>query len=793
MTTGRAHENASDAADTAWDGQDRLDQALKTNFGYTSFRAGQREIIEQVLAGRDACAILPTGGGKSLVYQLPALLLPGLTLVISPLIALMHDQVNRLTADGIAATFLTSTLSPEERAQREADVLKGRYRLLYVSPERFASPAFRSLLAAVRARQGVALLAVDEAHCISEWGHDYRPDYRLLGEARALLPGVPLLALTATATERVRRDIVEQLQLQRAYMHIASFNRPNLSYEVSERGRDVYADLRGRIRRLHADDPTTSIIVYCQSRRAVDALAERLTGDGVVAVPYHAGLSPEERAANQEAFVTDHAPVLVGTIAFGMGVHKPDVRLVVHMEAPRSLEALYQESGRAGRDGDPAHCLLYFAPGDRAKVEFFIAQMSESAQQAIAREQYQQVVAYAMGSGCRRRALLAYFGEIYEAPNCGACDRCLQPQVLEDHTTEAQMLLSAVARTGQRFGLTHVVNVLRGSGAQRIAELGHDRLSVFGIGQGQSVEFWQHLAQHLVIEQALVEQTDAQRGFRTLQLGPVADEVLRRGRRIEISQPAVRVRGRRDDARAGRGGTLPGVQPSELTSADDIALFHLLRARRRELAEERNVPPYVVFHDAALREMVARRPATLEHFSQIAGVGRQKAEAYCEPFTSVIRIYCDDHALPLWPEGTQRRQPESAVPSYARRNATGASSERSERAERTQARTAEVTLALVREGQSLEEVARERGLALSTVVGHLCEQIEAGAATDIPLEQLVPAEHIAPITQAFAQAESDALAPIKERLGDEYPYSELHVVRAYLRSTWATTITQTQG
>ncbi|MEO7001895.1 MAG: ATP-dependent DNA helicase RecQ, partial [Ktedonobacterales bacterium] len=375
---------------TAYEQDESLEGTLKRVFGYDEFLPGQRAIIEQIIAGRDGLVLMPTGGGKSLTYQLPALRLTGLTIVVSPLIALMRDQVDRLQANGVAATFINSSLDPVEAARREAAALRGELRLLYVAPERLVSPAFLTLLDETRERVGLALFAVDEAHCVSEWGHDFRPEYRQLDTLRARYPQTPMLALTATATERVRRDILTQLRLREPFIHIASFNRPNLSYEVRPKDRASYGELLDLLRA----QPDASTIIYCQSRKGVDELCQRLCDDGVQALPYHAGMENAQRTTNQDRFIRDDVTTLVATIAFGMGIAKPDVRAVIHYDLPRSLEGYYQESGRAGRDGLPAQCILFYSYGDRAKIEYMIRQKDDPQEQRVARQQLEQALAY---------------------------------------------------------------------------------------------------------------------------------------------------------------------------------------------------------------------------------------------------------------------------------------------------------------------------------------------------------------------------------------------------------------
>ncbi|HEX6541119.1 MAG TPA: DNA helicase RecQ [Ktedonobacterales bacterium] len=737
---------------------DSIEQALKSHFGHAAFLPGQRQIVDVVLAGRDALVLMPTGGGKSLTYQLPALLRPGLTVVISPLIALMQDQVERLEANGIPATFVNSSLAPTEQARREQAAVRGDYKLLYVSPERLLGEGFLALLDRVGAGPGISLFAVDEAHCVSEWGHDFRPEYRQLSRVRQRFPTVPMLALTATATERVRQDILAQLHLKEPYLHVASFNRPNLFYDVRAKHKHSYAELVSLLREIGEPAGEVPVIIYCQSRRAVEQLSERLSRDGIRALPYHAGLSPEERTEYQSRFIRDDVPMLVATIAFGMGIGKPDVRAVIHYDLPRSLESYYQESGRAGRDGDPARCVIFFAYGDRAKIEFLIAQKSEPQEQRVAREQLAQVVAYCEGTICRRAMLLAYFGEETSGENCGTCDVCLGARAaLEDRTVDAQKFLSAVAKTSQRFGMRHVADVLRGANTQRILSNNHHQLSVYGIGRDYSAAEWQRLGRALV-QQGLVESWSGEAGnYPILRLNPTSWEVLRGQRRVEIAPMPTTGRDSQDSG-VGRNAPEDALDPVRQQ------LFVTLRTLRREIAEEEDVPAYIVFSDANLRAMALVCPRTLDAFARVPGVGSRKLDAYGERFVGAISRFCDLHSLSAAPE-----EQASLVTRPARER---------ERRREPAAKTATMqeTLRLYRAGFGLEQMATARQLTQDTIVNHLRKLIELGEAIDVA--DLMPRDHYRRIADAFAEVGLAALTPVKEIVGEDISYAEISLVRA---------------
>ena len=597
---------------------------LKRHFGHDQFRPLQREIVQDALAGQDVFVLMPTGGGKSLCFQLPALMREGLTIVVSPLIALMKDQVDALQTSGIPATYLNSTLNREEAKARWRGLHRGEYRMLYVAPERLMLDAFleRAL------NWNIAQLAIDEAHCISEWGHDFRPEYRELKKLRKHLPDVPLMALTATATERVRADIVKELKLRDPRCYVASFNRPNLTYRVVPKSvpyEQLLAFIRSR--------PNDSGIVYCASRKSTESLTRNLNADGVNAKPYHAGLTTPERTKHQDAFLRDDVRVITATIAFGMGINKPNVRFVVHYDLPKNLESYYQETGRAGRDGLPSECILLFSPGDVAKQRHFIDEKSEK-EARIARAQLQQMVHYAETRECRRGVLLEYFGEKFLPQSCDSCDNCLQPRETFDGTVHAQKFLSCVyrihARHGFGFGLGHVVDVLRGADTEAIRQRGHNELSTYGIGGELKRGEWQAIGREL-LRLGLVQCAPGK--FATLSLTPAGLEALRKRtsivltKQIEIAEKAARRK--------------PGA-----IECDEV-LFERLRTLRRQLADERGVPAYIIFSDVSLREMARNYPTNSTEFRHIPGVGEQKLKDFGEAFLSEIRSHSAENQRPV--------------------------------------------------------------------------------------------------------------------------------------------------
>lgn len=722
-----------------------LHQLLKTHFGYDTFRPLQEEIVRATLDGRDVLALLPTGGGKSLCFQLPALVGRGLTLVVSPLIALMKDQVDQLQAAGIPATFLNSTLDNHEARHRLQGLNNGEYRLLYAAPERVMTPGFMEDLV----RWKVERIAIDEAHCISEWGHDFRPEYRQLPALRKVLPNAPIIALTATATDQVREDIGTFLELKDPVRFTASFNRPNLTYRVTPKtaGMDQLLEFL----KTQGDD---SGIIYCQSRKSTELLASRLTAEGVPAVAYHAGLDPAERVKNQDLFLRDRVRVVCATIAFGMGINKPNVRFVVHFDLPKNLEGYYQETGRAGRDGLPGSCLLLFSNGDVGKYLNFISETPDPAEAARQRHLLDQVVHYAEASDCRRRLLLGYFSEEFTEANCGACDNCLSPRETFDGTLAAQKMMSCVIRANQasnwQFGLVHYCDILCGANTDAMRKRDHFRLSTYGIGKEMKKSEWQAIGRELMRLGLL--QADATR-MNTIFVTPLGMDLLRKRTPIQLTRPL-----KVDERKPKR------VATGEIEC--DEPLFEILRKVRRELADARAVPPYVIFGDVALRHMARSYPTTGNEFLNVPGVGTQKLKDFGEAFMRAVADYLQK----------QPRKAFAALPVEAPRP-TPATSEKPKVND-----TAAETLRLFRQGNppSISKVAEQRGLAESTITRHLCDAIEAGKAEDLQVAQFLSAEEIAGLGEVFAAAgQMEKLGPVKELAGEKYSWSQLHFFRAF--------------
>jgi ATP-dependent DNA helicase RecQ len=709
-----------------------LRSALKRYFGFTSFRPLQEEIIRDALAGKDVFAVLPTGGGKSLCFQLPALVRPGLTVVVSPLIALMKDQVDALKAAGVPATFLNSSLAPGESRPRLRGLHNGEFRLLYVAPERLMLSGFLDDVQ----RWNVGLFAIDESHCISEWGHDFRPEYRQLATLRDRFPDVPVMALTATATERVRRDVVLQLRLSSG-CYVASFNRPNLTYRVSAK-----TGAYGQILLFVRARPRESGIIYCQARKTAETLAARLNADGVRAAPYHAGMETAERSRSQDAFLRDEVRVVCATIAFGMGINKPNVRFVVHYDLPKNIESYYQETGRAGRDGLPSECLLLFSPGDRVKYGRFIDEKPDLKEREIARAQLEQIVHYAECATCRRGYLLNYFGELVRGENCGGCDNCLAPRETWDGTLAAQKFLSCVYRirekSGFGVGIQHVVEVLCGADTEKVRKWRHHTLSTYGIGQEHSRVEWAGIGRELVRLGCLRQ--DAER-FNIVELTSAGRAALKTRQTITLTRPVTAPEPAKH--RAGEIGC-------------DEALFERLRQLRKRLADEQAVPPYIIFSDVALRQMARFYPQTDADFARISGVGEKKLREFGGLFMAEITSHLHANPRQVFADDTFTSPGEPVRPRLTE--------------------TVWETLNCLRQGQSVEQIARLRQLTEGTIYGHLATAIEAGESVD--LSRLLSVEGQREIAAAFERHGWGNLSGAVEFLGGRYSHGQLRVYRA---------------
>jgi ATP-dependent DNA helicase RecQ len=743
--------------------RDQLFAPLKQYFGFASFRPLQEEIIRDSLAGRDVFAVLPTGGGKSLCFQLPALVRPGLTVVVSPLIALMKDQVDALQAVGVPATFLNSSLGAGGSRPRLRGLHGGEFRLLYVAPERLMLSGFLDDLK----KWNVSQFAIDEAHCISEWGHDFRPEYRQIFALREIFPDVPMMALTATATERVREDIVKQLHLRSPACYVASFNRPNLTYRVAAKSgayEQILSYLRAR--------PGESGIIYALARKTAESLAAKLTADGVKALPYHAGLAGGDRSANQEAFLRDEARVVCATIAFGMGINKPNVRFVIHYDLPKNIEGYYQETGRAGRDGLPGECLLLFSPGDRVMQMRFIDEKPDPKEREIARAQLEQMIHYAEVATCRREFLLGYFGEKFGAPstasartdelsqraepvlcapvNCGGCDNCLAPRQTWDGTLAAQKFLSCVYRirekSGFGVGLQHVVEVLSGADTEKVRKFGHQLLSTYNIGGEHTRAEWGAIGRELVRLGFLFQNGEK---FNIVELTDQGRAALKSRQKVTLTRPIAPTK-------------LTGTRIGEI--ACDEVLFGKLRELRKQLADERGVPPYIIFSDVSLRQMARFYPARDREFSRIVGVGDRKLREFGAVFLGEIAAHLQSNPRQMFADDFPQGGTEYA-PMPRRSRLTD---------------TVRETLHFFRQGKTVSEIARLRGVKDGTIYSNLEEAMLAGEAIDV--KTLLTAEAQRDIAAAFARHGFGSLGSVVASLGGRYDYGQCRIVRAAMQS-----------
>lgn len=715
---------------------------LKSIFGYDQFKPLQREIIENVLQRRDTLVVMPTGSGKSLCYQIPALIFPGLTVVVSPLIALMQDQVTQLRELGVPALFLNSSLAPDEYRENTAQVRSGKVKLLYVAPETLMMQRTFDLLASVQ----VDCLTIDEAHCISEWGHDFRPEYRQLVAARERLGNVACMALTATATPRVREDIRASLNFSELNEFIASFNRENLLIEVAAKA-NPFEQTLAFLRRY----PGQSGIIYCFSRRQVDDLATALAARGYSVRPYHAGLEDTERRRNQELFIRDDVQIIVATIAFGMGINKPNVRFILHYDLPKSIEGYYQEIGRSGRDGLPAHCLLLYSYGDIQKLKYFIDQ-KDGLERQVAYEHLNALTRYADSDICRRVPLLSYFGEKFATENCGMCDNCLSGEKEKvDITIPAQKFLSCVKRTGERFGMAHVTDVLLGSENQRVLKYGHQSVSTYGIGKELTRDQWMLIARQLIQKDLLSQDEHGSLG-----LTQRAYEALKNRETIL--------------------GVLEKPEPAGSAGkpAHDRDLFEILRSKRKELADKAGIPPYVIFSDRTLVEMATYYPLSLDRMLEMNGVGTVKLQRYGSIFLDLIQAYCSHRGIAEKPKPSDKGNGRANQPE-GEGNLPGANRLRHS-----------VVAEAYNAGKSFYELVEEYRVKPVTIIDHLTRYLLEG-------NRLRPAEDVRKLSKlsemaqetvlsALASEGTDYLRPVYDRLNGAISFEEIKILRLYFLS-----------
>jgi len=702
-------------------------EILKTVFGYDKFRGQQQDVIEQLIAGQDALVLMPTGGGKSLCYQIPALIRPGVGIVISPLIALMQDQVSALLQLGVKAAFLNSTLSLEESRRIEQQLLNGELDLLYIAPERLTSARTGALFERIK----IALFAIDEAHCVSQWGHDFRVDYLQLSLLHERFPDIPRIALTATADDKTREEIKLRLNLEQAQLYLSGFDRPNIRYRIVQKqnARDQLIDF---IRAEHAGDAG---IVYCLSRKKVDATAEWLRTKGVNALPYHAGMDAGLRAKHQHQFLMEEGLVIVATIAFGMGIDKPNVRFVAHLDLPKSVEAYYQETGRGGRDGLPADAWMAYGLQDVITLRKML--QDSNADEAHKRIEYHKLdamLALCEQVHCRRQALLGYFGDLLEQP-CGNCDTCLEPVNTWDGTVAAQKALSCIHRTQQRYGVGYLIDVLRGKATERIVKAAHDKLSTFGIGVDIEEQQWHSVFRQLVARGLVA--VDFER-FGALQLTESCRPILRGEQQLMLRKDlkAEKVKGSKKTSR-------------EFAKTDDTLLWNALRAKRKMIADAQDVPPYVIFHDATLMAMLEAKPTNRQQMGLLSGVGVRKLELYADEFLAVISEFVDINKN--GPIGLSDTMAES--------------------------------VALFRLGYSVKQIAQQRELQDTTIYGHLAQSLEQGMLVLADVVEL-PEQEISRIEEAIINLPEDqrnALKPVYELFEGQYSYGVLRCVRAALQ------------
>ena len=748
-----------------------MHKTLQKYFGYTLFRPLQEDIINDVLNGKDTFVLMPTGGGKSLCFQLPALLMDGMTVVVSPLISLMKDQVDSLQANGIEAAYLNSTLSYSEIKDIKASITGNRVKILYVAPERLMMSDTLNMLKEVN----VSLFAIDEAHCISEWGHDFRPEYRKLKTLRKRFPAVPIIALTATATPKVRNDIVSELKFKGHNTYVASFDRKNLFYRIKPK-KDTYAHLLQYLR----ENRGKSGIIYCQSRKTVDTLSKKLKKAGFSSLPYHAGLTDKVRSKNQEMFIKDDVQIIVATVAFGMGIDKPNVRFVVHYDLPKNLESYYQETGRGGRDGLECDCILFFGHGDRYKIEYFINKMGKKQERDIALVQLRDMIDYCEANSCRRKVMLKYFGEELEDDNCGSCDVCLEPKEMFDGTEAAKKLLLCVEDLDQRFGMTYVIDVLVGAKTKKIIASRHTMLKTYSTGREYSKSQWQSIAREMVRLEVLGVEGAR---YPLLKLNPKGMAVLGGSEFVQITKPADEVKISVKENRAGTASKSRSISKSKTKpkskskstatkalNATDSELFERLRVLRKTLANRANLPPYIIFADTSLRQMAAKRPKTQQEFLKITGVGEHKLEKYGGTFLAEIADFCENDGKP-----NKSNKPNLEKPIKRSPKIPNISKSRSVNPDVMSATVME-TLELYKQHMSVEEIAHIRNLTQSTIAEHMEILVQAKKIDSI--DHMVDLDKQRMIENAINDVGNKFLSRIKAKLGDDYSYGEIKLVRA---------------
>ena len=696
-------------------------EILRQTFGYSEFRLQQREIIDSLIRADDAVVLMPTGGGKSLCYQIPSLVRDGTGIIISPLIALMQDQVAALQQLGIRAAFLNSTLDAQSAQQTESELLAGKLDMLYVAPERLNTNRFLSLLKQTQ----ISLFAIDEAHCVSQWGHDFRPDYIQLSLLHEQFPDIPRIALTATADQATRQEIRHRLQLDDAPEYISSFDRPNICYRITEAQSNAKASLLRFIQNEHENDAG---IVYCLSRKKVESVATWLSDKGFNALPYHAGLSVQVREKNQHRFLNEDSVIIVATIAFGMGIDKPDVRFVAHLNLPKSMEAYYQETGRAGRDGLASNAWMAYGLQDVITLKQMMATSTAAEQyKKVEHQKLEAMLGFTEITNCRRQSLLSYFGETLSEP-CGNCDNCLTPAETWDASVAAQKALSCVHRTNQRFGVNYLIDVLIGKDSERIKQFGHNTLSVFAIGKEYDSKQWRSIFRQLISRNLLAVDYE---GHGSLQLTEHCRAVLRGEETLLFRKESKRAK-----------STRKGRKSYNTENSANNVLWEALRACRKQLAEENGVPPFVVFHDATLSEMMERQPANREQLLKISGVGESKLEKYADAFLAVLKNHSEQQTVDA-------------------------------------SDTVNETLQLFRSGQGIKTIADKRNIKTSTVYSHLANCIEQG---ELNLNEVIDLndQDISIIHETLLSVDdgSRKLKPVFDALDGMFDYNTLRCVQA---------------